>query len=371
MLVLGDINKGYKPAANDYVLNDGRAVGPFESAHAVQLFAKWFGSKAKNLFTAKELFEGTVGGEEYRLVRTDEVSLETHPFQTIYDIWTTADNGNVVFEMPRGFSVVDPRRLVLIDCPEPCSKKATLNAPVEPPRWIDLENHTRAEHVVKSRHHGEIAVFWAGSKYMVGWRHDGRQSKDIAAISLHSHLRTAEKAANERALDFIPPQAKKKNRPRDSQRERLYFWEHSFASDFQKFGDLSEAEALAHRICDDLGVRRVNVSLGRPTLVERSYYKAGDVVLSRNMLNNHTLVHEVAHHICKLARFPNETSHGPSFAGVLLSLMKEYMSADLDEALVTARERDIVVNLDALNRITAKLTANRPSLETQTALRPA
>ncbi|MCZ7860616.1 hypothetical protein O9X98_04285 [Agrobacterium salinitolerans] len=363
MLVLGHIDKGYRPESTDYVLDDGKVVGPFESDRAMALFGKWFGSKADRLFTARELYEETVGGDEYRIVNADEWSLETHPFGEVYDIWIEGDNGKVVLDRPRGFQVVDPRRLVIVDSPYPCERKRTLAAPVDAPDWIDLERHETPAYVVKSKHHGEIAVFRdhgkSGQRFTVGWRRDGRQLKDVVGLSLHSHLETAVKAADARAEDFAPAGRKRINRPRDSQREALYLWEHSFAADFVCFDNVSEAADLAHRICYDLGVPQVTVSLGRANLITMSYYKGGEVVLNRDMVNNHTLVHEVAHHLVRHLKLAKEPSHGPIFAGALLALMKEYMGADIDEALEKARDREIVVNLDVFGRVSEVIATRK------------
>ncbi|MCV9964477.1 hypothetical protein OIU34_21540 [Pararhizobium sp. BT-229] len=361
MLILGHIERGHRPGDNDYVLGDGRIVGPFESARARDLFDRWFGSKGERLFSAGEVYEGSVVGDDYSLVRTDEMSLETHPFSSIYDLWLQGDNGQVVFEMPRGFSVVDPRRLVMVDCPEPRKPERKLAAAVSAPAHFDVDRHDKPEYSEKSRHHGEIVVFKEprGFRYVVGWRHDGRQLKDIVGISLHDHLQTATKAADQRTRDFEPSRVRRKNRPRDDQREALYLWEHSFAADFAWFNDISEAQELAFRICEDIGIRQAKVMLGRSTLISRSYYKSGDVVISGGMLNNHTLIHELAHHLSSWMKLPKEPAHGPNFAGALLALMKEYMGADVDEALERARDRGIVVNLDVLDRVSGAIAKRR------------
>ncbi|MDW9481950.1 hypothetical protein GOB57_25195 [Sinorhizobium meliloti] len=363
MFILGQIDKGYRPEATDYVLDDGRVVGPFESERAKALFARWFGSKADRLFTARELYEETVAGDEYQIVKTDEWSLETHPFSEVYDIWLEGDNGKVVLDRPRGFQVVDPGRLIMVDNPCSSEKKRTLEAAVDAPEWIHLGRNDRPAHVVKSKYHGEIVVHRDHGKprlrYTVGWRRDGRQVKDIVGLSLHSHLETAVKAADARSVDFVPAWRKRVNQPRDSQREALYLWEHSFAADFVRFGDISEAVNLAHRICTDLGVPEVTVSLGRANLVTKSYYKAGEVVLNRDMVDNHTLVHEVAHHLVRHLKLAKEASHGPNFAGALLALMKVYMGADIDEALEKARDREIVVNLDVFDHVCETIARRR------------
>ncbi|MBY3432582.1 hypothetical protein HFN89_00145 [Rhizobium laguerreae] len=364
MLLLGHIDKGYRPTEGDYTLCDGRVVGPFESARARDLFGRWFDNNADRLFAALDVYEGTVIGEDYRLLRSDEWSLETHPFRDINDVWLEGDNGQVVFEMDYGFSVVDPRRIVLVDGPEFRERTRTLRPASAPPAKFDIERADQLTFASGSEHHGEIVVFDTGLKhgFVVGWRPDSRHLKDIVGISRHDHWRTAKQAAERAAREYVPLAAQRKNRPYDNQREALYMWEHSFPSDYRPFSDVSEAQELAARICADLGITPPNVELGRATLITRSYYKAGHVVLNRSMLDNHTLIHEVAHHVVTRLRLPKEGGHGPVFAGTLLALMTEYMGADRETAIDNARERGIVVNLDVETRLEQVIERRRQNL---------
>jgi hypothetical protein len=220
-----------------------------------------------------------------------------------------------------------------------------------------------AEFTVPSAKHGEVVVFRNGDigtpQYSVCWRKDGRQTKGLAGISLHSHLATAEKAARARACDFQPPFGKRKNRPRDVQRERLYLWEHSFPAENGNIEDIEAAQALADRITDGLGIKPAVIEAGRKNLVRKSYYKAGHVTLSRFMMDTHTVVHEVAHHAVRYLPGIDDSGHGPVFAGVLLALMQEHMGADVCEAIEQARERDIVVDLDVVRDVGERIAARR------------
>ncbi len=361
MFLLGDTSKGFTAGEDDLVLADGRVIGPVESDRAKEQLGWWFRNKATRLVTAREIFEGSVCGDDYHLVRTDEMSLETQPFVTIYDIWVKDDNGRVVFETPRGFSAVDPERLILVDNPELSAPTKKLPSPQPVPEWFDIEHFIKPDFAVPSQHHGEIAVFAREFGYQVGWRQDGRQSKDIVGLSRHNHLKTAIQAAEFRAVDYHPRFKKKQNRPKDVQRDRLYMWEHSFHTSFEEFADVRLAQELASEICSDVGCAAPTVSLGHPNLTTHSYYRAGRVVLSVGMVTNHTLVHEVAHHLVRALRLEKEASHGPHFAGVLLALLSEYMSADRDEALFRARQRDVVVNLDTMNMVLNRIAERKLS----------
>lgn len=359
MFLQGEIYKGYTPSEQDHVLPDGRVIGPFESAHARSLFSRWFDRCSPRLFSAKDLFEGVVGGDEYQLVSGSETALEMHPFSEVYDVWQKDDNGRIVLEFENGFSTVDARRLVLIDCPRTYERKATLSLPLLVPSTFDLKVEDRVEHIHPARQDGEVIVVdtgqHTGADLYVGWRIDGRVRKNIVGLSRHSHLATAIKEARKLAADFLPPYGPKKNRPRDEQRERLYLWEHSFPSKFREFEHVLEAQELASKICSDLRIKDVTVKLGRKNLTNHSYYKGGEVVLSAEMLDNHTVVHEVAHHVVSRIKGTREPAHGPRFVGVFVALLVNYMDVSETEALEKASERGIVVDLDIMRTIGARL----------------
>lgn len=365
MNFLGYIAQGYVPSDHDHVLPDGRVVGPFESAHARALFSRWFDHCSNRLFPAQDLFEGSVEGDEYKLVMGSETALEIHPFTEVVDIWLRDDNGKVVFELNASSAVVDPRRLVLVDDPSPCEKRATLSSPLPVPVVFDLKVEDRVEHTIPAKQDGEIIVVnngqHSGADIIVAWRIDGRVRKDIVGLSRHSHVNLALKEARQFARDFMPPYGPRKNRPRDEQRERLYLWEHSFKSRYREFEDVLEAQELANEICADLGIKGVAVKLGRKNLTDHSYYKAGEVVLAADMLDNHTTVHEVAHHVVSRMKGEREPSHGPRFAGVFVALLVHYMGVHQDEALERAEERGVIVDKDAMRAIVARL---EPWLET-------
>lgn len=359
MFLLGKVTGGYAPSEQDHVLPDGRVIGPFESAHARSMFSRWFDPCSHRLFAAKDLFEGAVGGDEYQLVKGSEIALEMHPFAEVIDVWQKDDNGRVVFEFENGFSAVDHRRLVLVDCPSTYERKATLSLPLLVPSTFDLKPEDCVEQILPARQDGEVIVVdtgqHTGADVYVGWRIDGRVRRDIVGLSRHSHLATAIKEARKLAADFLPPYGPKKNRPRDEQRERLYLWEHSFPSKYYEFEHVLEAQELASEICSDLRIKDVTVKLGRKNLTDHSYYKGGEVVLAADMLDNHTVVHEVAHHVVSRIKGPREPSHGPRFVGVFVALLVNYMDVSETEALEKATERGIVVDLDLMRVITARL----------------
>jgi hypothetical protein len=357
--LLGYIDKGYEPSESDYALPDGRVVGPFESAHARDLFSRWFDKTGSRLVTAKDLYEGTVQGDEYRLIFADEVSLEMHPFAEICDIWSDDDNGGVVLEMEKGFAAVDPRRLVLIDYPTPSERRTTLSTHLQVPKVFDLVGPASVERVIKARQDGEIVVVntgqHTGADFFVAWRVDGRVKRDLVGLSRHSHERVALKEAATFARDFFPPYKPRKNRPRDEQRERLYLWEHSFKSNFEEFEDLWQAQELADEICGDLRIANVSVKAGRKNLEHSHYSKGGIVTLASDMVDNHTVVHEVAHHVVARMKGVKEPSHGPIFAGVFLALLVRYMGVREDEALSNAVDRGIVVDRDVMKFVRTRL----------------
>lgn len=373
MLVLGDIQSGYSASESDVVLPDGRVVGPFESESARGMFLEQFGRKSKNLFAASQLFDGSVWGDEYHLLNLDEMSLETHPYREIHDIWTTSDNGSPVFEMPRGFSVVDPARIIYVSCPITEMPKRTLPAPIDPKPQMDLEPHSTIITSYPSRGHGQIGVADIGTggdeRYLVFWRRDGRQTKELTSISLHMHESVALKVARQRADDYVPTREKRTNRQRDGQREKLYRWQHSFASQDCELADIGEARELSDKVCDSVGVRRIpDVRLGRPTLLTYSYYRHGQMVLSQSMLRVHTVVHESAHHVVSNMKRVRDPGHGPIFAGVLLALMEEHMGVDAEDAIEKARESGVVVDLDVFRYVRDRIAEIKSTRSPQSAM---
>lgn len=359
MFLLGHTAQGKVAGELEVTLPDGRIVGPFESARAVDAFERFYSRMYNRFATAKDIFEGSVEGDSYQIFRTDEVALEMHPFSEIYDVWTQADNGNVVFETPYGFSVHDPMRMVVVDYPFTRLPTRKLETPSPAPRNFDIEPSDMIEAVLPSRWRGEVVVIWKGhgspNPFLVGWREDGRQKKEIAGLSVHQHIKVACKVATDLAFEFRPPERIARNRPRDVQKARLYTWEHSFDKKVETFNSLDEAADFAAEICRRLGERPPRLRMGRPTLLYHSYYKAGEITLSAGMLDSHTIVHEVAHHIVRDTVKEREASHGSKFAGVMLALMTEFLDADIDQALDNARSADVVVDLDTVRTISSKL----------------
>lgn len=355
MYILGNIHSGYSASPDDYVLSDGRVVGPFESGAARDQFGWWFASKGDRLVSAREIFEGSAFGDEYHLVNTTEYALASHPFSAINDIFVEPDNGNVVFDLPRGIKMVPPERLIFVEGIERGPSLRRLEASKPAPYWIDLEGKSQIKHIEQSFHRGQIIVaeVWSGitSDYQVGWRKDGRVTKSIDCLSRHTQLKVALEQASIFARDYISSRRIKRNRPRDTQKQDLYYWEHTFPMEYTELQSLDEAIALADRICDDLGVRRVSVKMGSGNLKTRSFFSAGEITLAATMMNNQTVIHEVAHHVIEALRLGSEASHGPHFAAVLLSLYVAYAGADMEEAKEKALHSDVVINLETLAKM--------------------
>jgi hypothetical protein len=366
MYFLGNANHGYQATDADFVLSDGRVIGPFESTRARSQFAWWFADKAQNLVSARELFEGSVSGDEIRLVKTDEFALETHPFKTVYDTWIEPDNGSVVLEMPVEQKVVEPSRVIYLDAIQRHEPTRRLEAAKPTPDWIDLEYKGQVNHVEQSAHRGQLVVAEvsdrSGQYFDVGWRKDARVTKSIVCLSRHTLLRTAINRAAELAQDYIPAQRHRPNRPRDAQKDRLYAWECSVRMDFQELPSIVDAQLLADQICDDLQVKRISVRLGPPSLTTQSYYRGDGIALSATMVTNHTVVHEVAHHVSSQLGYRTEASHGPHFAGILLALMVGYLEADKEEALESAANREVVINRDTCQKVEERLALSQSAV---------
>lgn len=369
MKILGHLDKGYIPGELDATLNDGRVVGPLESASARDRFMQLFGKSGSRLFSAEQLWSGYVSGEEYYLLTGSEWSMETCSFPEFYGPLIDDDNGHVVLDMPASIKAVSGDTLIMIQEPYIESSQThykTLPAPVQVPKLISLRDERfDTIDVISSNFHGEIVVsrFPAISGYVVSWRHDQRQTRDLIGISVHTNRKIALDFARKYVTSYEPIEPKRKNRAADTQRSRLYGWENSLDLSIIRFDTIDEARHYGTAICADLGVKPPKIELGRSTLTTRSYIKGGTIHLSKDMLNSMTVTHEIAHHIAdKICLRTNrkEPAHGPIFAAVLISLYEKHLNADMNAAIDLAIERKVDVDPKVIELLQAKLGRSKP-----------
>lgn len=369
MRILGHLDKGYIPGELDATLSDGRVVGPLESASARDRFMQLFGKSGSRLYSAEQLWSGYVGGEEYYLLTGSEWSMETCSFPEIYGPLIDDDNGHVVLDMPSSVKAVSGDTLILVQDPyteSPQTPRKRLPTPIKAPKLINLKDPRSDIIDVQSSHfHGEIVVarFPQTSGYIVSWRHDQRQTRDLIGISVHSNRQIASDFARKCAASYEPREPKRKNRVADTQKSRLYAWESSLDLSIVQFDTIDEARHYGAAICADLGVKPPKIELGRATLTTRSYIKGGTIRLSKDMLDNMTVTHEVAHHIADkicLRTKQKEPGHGPIFAAVLISLYEKHLNADMNAAIDLAIERKVDVDLKVVELLQAKLGRSKP-----------
>jgi len=348
---------GEQETADGHVaaMPDGRRWGPFETEAAARGWESFLGPRCRDLATAREVFEGTVEGEGFSLVSPEAVEFGVHPFEEVYDVLLQDDNGMVVVDRHSGIRPLLPEAPVLVDSPVAAPRRRRLPAPRPAPREADVHCPDAA---FPSDFRGEVVVARDGHDYLVCWRPDQRHRKRLPVLSLHTVEECALRAAKRAAQDHNPGPRRASRRLRDYQRDRLYRWELSFTRDVRRFEDIDEAIEFAQQACADLGVETPEITSGRRTLENHSYFSVlRGVVLQKDMLNSHTLLHELSHYL--LSQKPwraAEPAHGPRFAGVLAGMLSRFAGADIEEALSKAEEMGLDVDREAA----AILSSGRP-----------
>lgn len=330
---------------------DGRRWGPFVNSTAAREWEALLGPRCMKLATARDVFEGTVCGDGYSLVSPFAVEFGMHPFEEVYDVLVHDDNGMVVFDRNAGLKAVAGDAPVMVDLPVAGKRYRRLPEPRPAPRVADVQAAVAA---VASTQHGEVVVARDGSDYLVCWRLDRRRTRALPVLSLHTVEECALRAARTAARCHDPGPRRRSSKPRDYQREKVYLWEHSFPSDRSRFGGLEEAREFAREVCEALGIPVPDVSLGRTTLENHSYFSMlRGIVLQKGMLDSHTVIHELAHYVASLEWRAGEPSHGPRFAGILVGMLARFASADLTDALDRAEAAGIDIDREAAERLAA------------------
>lgn len=338
--------------------SDGRIWGPFESLLAAIEWKAFCDKKPQNLVTAREVFEGSIDGDEYFHVSASALEDGMHPLYELYDIMIEHDNGKVVFDTHNGLKTLHPETPIFVISPFKSEQKRTLPLPVKAPERTDIDgrhydaipNMVRGEIIVLGPRHPE-------SYWIVAWRPDKRKSKDLAVLSVHSNERYAVNAAKAKATSFSPPLRLKRKRARDIQREKVYNWESTLNCEVTHFTRLDECRAFLHDVCDQLGIAPPEISIGSSKLTLRSYYSAlKGIILSTSMMDSETILHELVHHIRRNER--SEAAHSREFAGMLAGVLTIFSGLDLDEALKQAKQLGVDIDeelaIDFISRFQIK-----------------
>lgn len=316
--------------------DDGRIWGPFDSLVASKNWIEFYSTHRHRIFTARDLYEGTIQGDGMSLISASALEFGTHPFTEIYDFLERHDNGRVVLDLPSSTKAVTANAVVLIDRPMPGQRIRHLPSPISPPKYADIRSGVRMAIPAKDR--GEIVIFEDDKNLLVGWRPDTRHTREIKVLSQHDLMEAAELQAKRIAKRFDPPARRKSNRIRDYQRELVYRWEWTFDYRNDRFNTIDECRAYSDQVCEELGVKEVSIKEGPSNLQTHSYFNVGKgIVLASHMMTSGTIIHELAHYVVKLDRKVREASHGPIFVGTLAAMYAKFLDADLDEAFLSAR----------------------------------
>lgn len=335
MIVLQEANG----AADQFtaMLPDGRRWGPFEGRQAAAEWERHVSSRASDLVTAKEIHEGSVHGDGFHLIDPVALEMGLHPFQEVHDWLLEDDNGLVVADLAAGSVALDPGAAVLVDEPVRSAPARKIGKRRPPPPTVSLNGGSEA--VIRSSRRGDIVIVSGAGEYIVAWRADERVRKDLPVLSLHTVRECASLAARKAAMDYEPPQRKKASRDRDYQVSLVYRWEHRIGARNQALPDMEGCRAFAAEICGAMGLPVPKVSLGRTSLENHSYFSGlRGVVVQRDMMDAHTVIHELAHYAVFMGRGPREAAHGPRFVGTLAGMLAAFAGADIENAIAAAEE---------------------------------
>lgn len=203
--------------------------------------------------------------------------------------------------------------------------------------------------------HGAICVCWKADRRS-GWA-------EIIRLPFHDDdwfLSTEVEMARDHFRDVVqggcddqlpPPKTGRKNRKRDTQKERVYSWETDlFPFTYRKmFDGYQEAYEYTERVCADLGIpmiEKFEVN-GKGSC---SYFRAAErkIKILTHMLTPKTVLHEIAHYYVwyvlagrSLDKDDRVPSHGKEFVGVAMALYEAYMGLERMTLTITANQRNL------------------------------
>jgi hypothetical protein len=197
--------------------------------------------------------------------------------------------------------------------------------------------------------YGEIVVMEEPTQeYVVGWRKDRRHSRSILRLSAYADRQAAISSALALSCGYVPSVGRKRRRFRDANRSAVYIWERAFSGPKRPYGSIDEACDEARRITSLFGVAAVSVSLGSTRLASESYFMPSrGIVLAPSMLDEASLIHEVAHYLVWRMAVA-EPSHGPAFIAVLTALYALLGIADVQVIIGLASKYHLEVNTPLL-----------------------
>lgn len=285
--------------------------------------------------SARELYEGSVGGDATYLVDAFALEMGTHPLREVQDWSVYDDNGSVVLYFGRGQLAVPADTALLVVARQAYEPRGYLPDPVEPPGRFDIDGEP--ELVVPHSEHGQfVLVPWhEHGLTLVGWRGDGRERRDIRAIGCHGNAEFALHAIRTVYDAGFEPPEKRRNRPnRDYQRTKVYMWQPGACG--EELGE-AEAQRLVDDIFADLGMDRppkVTVTARRTS---SSAAKFNEILLAEGWgQDKRVVVHEAAHIVARRASDRRISGHGPEFVGVYVRLLERWCGMDAHELLARA-----------------------------------
>ena len=318
--------------------------------------------KDLTLGTAKDLFEGTMSGDEVLLVDAEALEFGMWPFREVHDHSVVHDNGMVPVYFGRGMAFLDTDAPVLFLHAWNDEPRTRLDDPIAPPRTIDLGDYAEVVDRPEPHHAGGqlVIVERMGEEpeYLVCWRRDGRMRKDLVVLSGHYNEEFARTRIHQVAEDFDPGQRMRRGMPRglrDYQRDKLYQLEGlvGVAGNYQRqgFETIEGCRQFLREVYEDLDLGMPPpVQLG-PRNTTTSFYRMRDgITLAGWGMERWTLLHEAAHHLARKT-VRDEPGHGPTFVGILAGLLQSHAGIDAGIFERLAKEHGVDLSVDAMKTI--------------------
>lgn len=220
---------------------------------------------------------------------------------------------------------------------------------------------------VFSRYDDEWMVFWRPNRNCTtDWKIKVMSEKIEVSYSNYPRVEEVVYPTEEDAIaaikhwqdNFEHPERPKRYRPRDSQKSKVYRWEHIMA---RKLGPVEtdgqiEYDVLHHKrdhmylrmflneICNELGERKVNLKFRSGGVHS---FGGTEIQLLPSHCNQLVLIHELAHVLHR--RWGNKTNgqrhqgHGKEFVGIYAYLLIRF--SGIDKTAIIRHARDHKVNL--------------------------
>lgn len=286
--------------------------------------------------TAEDYWRGAYSCDAAYILDEFALECDMNPLHEVWDFCIEDDYGNIGLYVGGKLMVVPGDTIILLSgAASEIVQRRTRSTWV--PETVDLRDHAlvdclrgsgpKEQFLTVEFHHNRDK----GPRYLVVWRSDARQTRDLVVVSAHSTHEFARYAAEHASETFTPPAKVKTSRQkRDFQRNSVYRWEGRFR--MSQTVSLDDARALVARIFSDLGMaeRMPSVRIN-PRLKSGSLFSGLKGIEFTTTFDLGSVVHEAAHAVAFNDFSTRCDGHGPVFLSTYMALLEWYCGADRAE----------------------------------------